>query len=163
MQFQVPQNITMEDHIIGPLTAIQFAIVVLGGLGAFIVFTSNDLPSPVNEILGGTIGVVTVVMALGKYNDQPLYRFFRHIVSYVTAPKVRVWHKREGTEVSLVRPNPSGAGQQVVHTVKKVSRQDIARLAVVLDSRGSVGAAPKIEISTETKIVPPPVPPTPSK
>ena len=149
MQFQVPQNITMEDHIIGSLTAIQFAIVVLGGLGSFMLFTSVSLPSPLNQVAGGGLAVVTVVMALGKFNDQPLYRFFRHFVAYLTSPKVRVWHKKGGTEISLVRPNPSTASQQVVHTVKRVTKQDIARLAAVLDSRGTVGAAPKIDITTE--------------
>ena len=155
MQFQVPQNMTMEDHIIGSLTAIQFAIVVLGGLGAFLVFTSTSIPSPLNQAAGITLAMVTIVLAIGKFNDQPIYKFFRFFIAYLRTPKVRVWHKRGGAEVPLVRPNPSGTGQQVAHTVKKVSHQDIARLAAVLDSRGSVGAAPKIDIKTEMRTVQP--------
>jgi len=149
MQFQVPQNITMEDRIVGSLTPIQFTILVLGGMASFLIFTSEGIPQPVNQILGGSLGLFTVVMALGKFNDQPLYRFLKYIVGYIFTPKVRLWHKKGGGEVRLVKPNPSGMRQQSVHTVKKVSHQDIARLATILDSRGSVGAPPKVEVSTE--------------
>jgi len=155
MQFQVPQNITMEDRIIGSLTPIQFAIVVLGGLASFIIFTNQSLPSPLNLILGGGLGIVTIIMALGKFNDQPMYRFFRHIVAFVMAPKVRVWHKKGGAEVRLVRPNPAAKQTQAVHTVKKVSRQDIAKLAVLLDSRGTIGAPPKVDIKKVVKPIGP--------
>ena len=143
MQYQVPQNITLEDKIVGSLTIIQFTIVVLGGGLSFFVGTSPTLPAPLNEMFGGVLALCTLVLALGKFNDQPMYRFLRHIISFVIAPKVRVWHKGGG-EITLVKPNLQVAKEQTVHTVKKISKQDIARLAVVLDSRGSQGVMPQV-------------------
>ena len=142
MQYQVPQNISMEDRIIGPLTTIQFTIVVLGGGLAFIVGTTSILPDPFNKASGITLAVITLILALGKFNDQPMYRFFRHIFAFLFSPKIRVWHK-QGVEVPLIKVNPQVAEKKASRTVKNVSKQEIARLAVVLDSRGTQGVLPK--------------------
>ena len=150
MQFQVPQNITMEDRIIGPLTAIQFGIVVLGGGASFFVFQSRGIPSPLNAVIGLFLALLTVIMAIGKFNDQPLYRFTRFIVAFIFSPKVRVWHKGGGEEKVLVLPNPHNQNKQATRVVKNFSKHDIARLATVLDSRGTVGVAPKVTTTTES-------------
>jgi len=150
MQFQVPQNIAMEDRIVGSLTPIQFGIVVLGGGFAFFVFTSTSLPSPINQAGGLLLAFFTLIMALGKYNDQPMYRFIRYIISFIFTPKIRIWHK-SGFEAPLIRPNPNIVHKEQTHTVKNISREDIARLAVVLDSRGADGRKPKITIPAPTK------------
>jgi hypothetical protein len=148
MQYQVPQNITMEDRIAGPLTAIQFTIVVIGGLSSFYLITGNFLPSPLNIIIGGGLAFITVVMALGKFNDQPMYRFFRFIILFIITPKVRVWHK-VGTDTKLIQQSATkpDSGQQI--TLKKVSRKDISQLASLLDTRGNKGFVPKVQISTK--------------
>ncbi len=135
----------MEDRIVANLTPIQFALLVVGGLSAFMIFGSTSLPTPLNRILGGFLGMITVTLALGKFNDQPLYRFFRHIWHYVVSPKTRVWRKA-GPEAVLVKNNPSLLNQQEVRTVKQVSKADISRLAAVLDSRGAVGKPSKVVI-----------------
>jgi len=144
MQFQVPQNIAMEDRIVGSLTPIQFGIVVLGGGFAFFVFTSTSIPSPFSQAGGLLLAFITLVMALGKYNDQPMYRFIRYIISFIVTPKVRIWHK-SGSEAPIIRPNPNVTHKEQMHTVKNISREDIARLATVLDSRGTEGHSPKLK------------------
>lgn len=159
MQFQVPQNITMEDRIIGSLTAIQFGILIIGGGIAFYFFQSQGIPSPINQVLAILVAVFTVVMAVGKFNDQPMYRFIKFIVAFVMTPKVRVWHKKKGPETQLVRPTQQRGGNQQMHVVKNVTKDDIARLAVVLDSRGNSGMVPKVDHT----MVPKPQPPTPAE
>jgi hypothetical protein len=144
MQFQVPQNITMEDRIVGSLTAIQFGILLIGGGIAFYFFQSTNVPHPLNYVIAAGLAIVTLVMALGKFNDQPMYRFAKFIVAFVMRPKIRVWHKK-GREIQLVRPNPQGNKNERHLDLKNVSPEDIARLAVVLDSRGKTGTPPKVE------------------
>lgn len=150
MQYQVPQNIAMEDRIAGPLTAIQFTIVVIGGLASFFTFTGQFLPSPLNIIFGGILAIITLVMSVGKFNDQPMYRFFRFIILFFLTPRVRVWHKK-GVETKLVQQTQkkADAGQHI--TLKKVSRKDISQLASLLDSRGNQGIVPKVQTSTIIK------------
>ena len=36
MRYKVPQNIDMEDRIVGPLTMVQFVIVMIGGMIVYV-------------------------------------------------------------------------------------------------------------------------------
>jgi hypothetical protein len=144
MQFRVPQNIAMEDKIVGPLTAIQFGIVVIGWGFSFIIFSSTVIPKPVNYLSGLTLAFLTFVIAVGKFNDQPLYRFIRHIIYFIFRPKTRVWHKT-GAEVKLITPSPKQAQKAHQHVTKQVSKHDIAQLALLIDSRGKAGAKPNLQ------------------
>jgi hypothetical protein len=141
MQFQVPQNITMEDRIVGPLTIIQFVIVVVGGGMAFFLFNLTSLPNIVSRGGAGVIALITAIIAIGKFNDQPMYRFFKYIIAYVVTPKTRVWHKNGG-EVQLISRSEHKDDGSKLHAPKRVSQADIARLATVLDSRGAQGSIP---------------------
>ncbi|HSI20178.1 MAG TPA: PrgI family protein [Verrucomicrobiae bacterium] len=140
MQFRVPQNITMEDRIAGPFTAIQFALLVLGGMASFLIFTSG-LPSPLNKIIGGLMGMLTLLLSVGKFNDQPMYRFFRFIIAFVASPKVRIW-KKGGAEHVLIKAAPHKSNEPVHGHARKVSKSDLAGLAAVLDTRGQQGMVP---------------------
>jgi hypothetical protein len=144
MQFRVPQNIDMEDRIVGPLTAIQFGIMVIGGGTAFLVFTSTSIPSPLNSIFGSFLALLTLVLSIGKFNDQPMYRVGGSIVGFIIKPKVRIWHK-DSSEVKLIKPVHQSLSQERNSIVKKVTKDDISRLALVLDSRGNSGVVPKIK------------------
>lgn len=144
MQFRVPQNITMEDRIVGPLSPIQFGIVVIGGGIAFFIFQSLWIPGAIRNPLAGFLALFTVVLSVGKFNDQHMYTFIKFIVLFVTRPKIRIWRK-EGEEVTLVKASkPKAEDREVI--IKNISKAEIARLAVVLDSRGAVGPPPKVDI-----------------
>lgn len=134
----------MEDRIVGPLSPIQFGIVVIGGGISFYVLQAPYIPPPLNT--GGAIigAILTLTLAIGKFNDQPMYRFIRFFISFIVRPRVRIWHK-QGGEVILIKPGVDTKAEKKAHPPKQVSKNDIARLATVLDSRGTVGVAPKIE------------------
>lgn len=142
MQFRVPQNITMEDRIAGPLTAIQFGIVVIGGLASFLIFTSTSLPSPLNQALGAGFALFTLLLAVGKFNDQPMYRFIRYIILFIISPKTRVWRKTGTAEPTLVSPSKHEETQAARTPARKLTKSDIAGLAAVVDSRGQYGVLP---------------------
>lgn len=143
MQFQVPQNITMEDRIVGPLSMIQFILLVVGGFIAFFVFTAEFLPTWIARGAGGLIALTTVVLVMGKFNDQPLYRFFRYIIAFVVTPKTRIWRKAGG-EHNLIRPNAPTAKAEQRAVARRVSKEDIYRLATLVDSRGQIGTLPPV-------------------
>lgn len=150
MQFRVPQNIAMEDRIAGPLTAIQFGILVLGGLLSFLVFTSTWLPSPINKLVGGVMGLTTVILSIGKFNDQPMFRFARFIVAFLTRPRIRIW-KKGGAQPVLVKASHHKGEENVHRQAKKLTKSEIAGLAAVLDSRGQYGMVPQQPAPPEEK------------
>jgi PrgI family protein len=136
MQFHVPQNIAMEDRIVGPLTVIQFSILVVGGLGSFMLFSSQSIPTYIGQPLGLLGGLITVTLSFGKFNDQPMYRFSKFIIAYMVNPKVRVWHKKGHDQVLIKRVDHSHDNEPKLHG-KRVSKEEIARIANALDNRGS--------------------------
>ena len=140
MQFKVPQNIMMEDHIIGSLTMFQFILALIGGGIAFLFLNIRAI-APVNYVLAIVTGIFSFIIVVGRFNDPPMYRFFRYIVLFIITPRTRIWHKG-GTTPNLVRPAPPKADKNQRHGTKNVSRADIARLAAVIDSRGTVGGQP---------------------
>jgi hypothetical protein len=150
MQFRVPQNIAMEDRIAGPLTAIQFGILVVGGLFSFLVFTSQTIPSPLNEIIGAFFGLVTIILSIGKFNDQPMYRFFRYIFAFMASPKMRIWRKT-GTQHLLVKPSNHVNTGPVHGQARHITKDQMASLAAVLDSRGQAGMVPQQPLEPEKK------------
>jgi hypothetical protein len=90
-QFVVPQFIDAEDKILGPLTARQFIILMVGG---FATFTLYKLLTFTQFLLTGIpIILVSGVVAFVKINGQPFHFFMLNIVQTLRKPKLRVWDK----------------------------------------------------------------------
>jgi hypothetical protein len=136
MQFRVPQNIQMEDKIIGPLTVIQFGICILGGGPAFLIITSPVIPVPINYFAGITLALITAFFALGKFNDQPMYRFFKFALAFIFRPKVRVWHKT-GADIPLIKASEHLEVRAKTRNAKVYTRADIEKVAAIIDTRGT--------------------------
>jgi hypothetical protein len=143
MQYQVPQNITMEDRILGPITTTQFVILVVGGLSAFFVLNQTWLPGSIETWLAGGMALLVALVALGKFNDQPLYRFGKFIIAFLFTSKIRVWKKGSPQPV-LIKPSEHRV-QERQRNQKRVTRVDIARVAQVVDTRGRAGVVPTIK------------------
>lgn len=99
MQYKIPQNIDMEDKIVGPFTMKQFIYLLVSG---FIVYSwwnfSNTFISPPPIIvfipLGVPVGILGLCFALLKINDRPFEFFVLSIIKFIFAPKKTMW--REG-------------------------------------------------------------------
>ncbi len=101
MQFQVPQYIDVEDHIVGPLTLRQFLYIATGFL---IIFTSffffvTWLWLPFSLVTAA----ISLAFALIKYNGRPLLAVTLAAFHYLARPKMYVWQKPLSGEE---RPSP---------------------------------------------------------
>lgn len=133
MQFKVPQNIDMQDRIIGPLTLSQFFYLLFGGLIIYILFSKLVLTgfSFLFWILAIPIGVFSFCMAFIKIQDRPFPVFFMAMVKYVSQPRARVWQ-----HYTPVQPT------QPIKVAKKVEKEPkkaldpirVNELADVLDN-----------------------------
>jgi hypothetical protein len=94
MQFKVPQNIDMEDRIIGPLTLTQFFYLLFGGLVVYVLFTKLIAVSAfLFWILALPIGLFSFAMAFVKVQDQPFPSFILAGLKFLTQPRSRVWQR----------------------------------------------------------------------
>lgn len=132
MQFKVPQNIDMEDRIIGPLTLTQFFYLLFGGVILYILFNKLVLSgfSFLFWILAIPIGTFSFAMAFVKIQDRPFPSFFFAMLKYMATPRARVWqHYTRPNQVKpkVTAPKPANAPKKSFDTVR------VNELAQVMD------------------------------
>ena len=93
MQFVVPQFIEVESKIIGPISARQFIIMLVGGGLIFLLYKL----APLWLLIIGAILVMALVIMFGfaKVNSQPFHWFFLNLVQTFRRPRLRLWYREE--------------------------------------------------------------------
>lgn len=137
---KIPQNVYIEDRIVGPLTLKQIIISMLGigfsyAIWASISKVQGYVPLPITIIVW-IPGMLAVIFSFVKINDLSLTHLFFLMVERVQKPQTRIYGPRRGVSVntlSFAAPNPNS---------RKVVRKDeqpvgdIGRLSAFLDHEG---------------------------
>lgn len=133
-RYKVPQNIDMQDRIVGPLTMAQFLYVLVGGMIVYASWFSFDFE--LFLLVATPVTLLTLALAFLKVQDQPFPKFVASALLYLVHPKERVWLKEPGREhVTIVAKTPSKPEQASgAHTL--LSADDLTTLTGVLDSGG---------------------------
>lgn len=170
MQFKVPQNIQMEDKIIGPLTMKQFVYLLVGGMITYATIKSYNIA--MIAFVGVPVGILALCLAFIKVQDQPFSKFMFSLASYLARPKERVWQKDRpvyDTQRPIVQPNKKKDKSK--DEPKEVEKSELEKLSYILDTRGHEEAmqgqkladAPEINLKnfkkqSEKKTVSPTIP-----
>ncbi len=135
MQFKVPQNIQMEDKIIGPLTMKQFVYLLVGGMVTYATIKSYN--TTMFLFVGLPVGILALCLAFIKIQDQPFSKFILSLVSYLLKPKQRVWQKDRivyATSSPIVQEKVGKDKKQFAP--KEVEKSELEKLSYILDTRG---------------------------
>ncbi len=132
MQFQVPQNIDLEDKIIGPMTLKQFLYILAGGMLDYACFMIFDVSAFV--ILALPITAFFVAMAFAKVQDQPFPKFLQNLIIFLFVPKARIWSK-ESKPVRLISRKIQKPKEPALEP-KTLPRGELEKIAQMLDNRG---------------------------
>lgn len=131
-QFQVPQFITVEDRIIGPLTLKQFAYLL--GATSVLLLTWFFFHVILFFIIGIPITALFIAMAFVKLNSQPFPTVFANAINYYLKPNLYLWQqqrgdrgKGQGTSMTPRIPESPLAG------IPKLSESKLSDLAWSLD------------------------------
>ena len=140
MQFRVPQNIDLEDKIIGPLTMIQFIYVLVGGLIDYLFFQWFGIKHlGIFLFLAIPIALVALALAFLKIQDQPLSHFVKAGLAYLSRPKIRIW-RREGITPPVILEKSKEQKKEAVSLPKKhIEKSQLEQLAYALDTQGQAG------------------------
>lgn len=139
MQFRVPQNIDLEDKIVGPLTMKQFLYLLVGGMIDYVLFQA--LVGPENPrmglflLVGVPVGLLAVALAFLKIQDRPFGEFLVSLVVYIIRPRQRVWHRETSGSQSVIRDSAiPKKTEEKTPTKKHLSQEELANLSNVLDT-----------------------------
>ena len=137
-QYQVPQFITIEDKVIGPLTLKQFGFLGAGGVLIFVlrIFLVPLLLYPIAAI----IATSALTLAFLKINQQPFPVVVRRAFLFFIRPKLYLWKK----ELSKGPPIPAtdqGKEGVAVTVIPKMSASKLSDLAWSLDIQGRMGGS----------------------
>ena len=133
VQYQVPQNIDMEDKIIGPLTLIQFLYLLVGGIIDYLLLLSLKT-SFVFWILAIPIALISLALTFLKIQDQPISHFIRAGLVYLSRPKIRLW-KRQGLAPIVILAKPGKKKVAPPPPKKHIEKSQLEQLAQALDTR----------------------------
>jgi hypothetical protein len=137
MQYKVPQNIDLEDKIVGPLTLAQFLYLLFGGLIVYIVYQFFYERAPgIFYLIGLPVGLVALGLAFVKVHDRPLGTFIKNALAFLTAPRERVWKKKEELEGTTVISGAQAVKPAPPPAQKKMAQSELEKLSEILDTYG---------------------------
>ncbi|MDZ4248276.1 MAG: PrgI family protein [Patescibacteria group bacterium] len=135
--YKIPQNVELEDKIIGPFTLRQFLYLLGGGLVTFVSFSTVYTASQAAffVIAFFTWTFVTAFVFIKPY-DQSFLKFITSFINFSTRPSRRAW-KRLPTLGEIKLEDHQGPPKVVKEEPSDEEvRSKLARLAHVIDARG---------------------------
>jgi hypothetical protein len=128
-QFQVPQFITIEDKVIGPLTTKQ--AVYLGVGGVLIFFSCAAFTRFLCISTAVPIGTIAAALAFFKVNGQSFAVVLKNAFLYALHPRRYIWRKQTAPQAKKEsKKEKSGV---LVKEIPKISESRLSDLAWSLD------------------------------
>ena len=95
MQFKVPQNVQMEDKIVGPLTLKHLGILGGGGGLAYVIYVvlARNYYWEVWVPPVAIVSILTVLFAFVRIHNNSFSKFLILFTEYLIIPRQRVWNK----------------------------------------------------------------------
>ena len=135
---KIPQNVYIEDRIVGPLTLRQVIISAVGCGFSYAMF------SMISKAYGGmslplTImvwipGALSIIFAFVKFNDLTMFQMVLLTIERMSKAPVRVWTPRKGISITIrTAPQAEQKQQQQPAVIKERSESRFAELSAVLD------------------------------
>jgi hypothetical protein len=144
LQYKIPQNVGIEDKIVGPFTLRQLIIVAVGCGISYVLFAVMSKVYELNFLEYFLIvlpALIAIAFAMVKINNIPLIKFIFLFLEFSIKPKSRLWDHRGIS--SIVAPDldetkketvVSGEGSELDKKAKRAANlNDLTR---TLDSGG---------------------------
>ena len=98
MQYQIPQDVEIEDKVIGPLTLRQFFFLMAGlglSLGVYVLLSKTQLPFFLKFFISSPPALIFTSLAFLKFNGRKLDSYVSPFFDFLSKPKRRIWKKEE--------------------------------------------------------------------
>lgn len=147
MQFVVPQFIEVESKIIGPISARQFIIMLVGAGLLFLLYKFAPIWL---LIIGGFLVLANVIMfGFAKVNSQPFHWFFLSLVQTFRRPRLRLWFRDEFIFKEKAAKGEKAETKAVARVKVPVSDSRLAEMALMVDTGGAYAQSALIQKPTQ--------------
>jgi len=142
LQYKIPQDVQLEDKIIGPITMKQLGICAIGGTIDYGLYMSLSKTYywEVWILPVAFIALLTIAIAFIKIINLTFTKFVLLLVEYNVKPKKRFWVKGEGIIYpSLIQPTNKDK-EKIENKINKKIKKDktnldsINKISKILDS-----------------------------
>lgn len=97
LQYKIPQNIGIEDKIVGPFSLRQLIILAVGGGISYVLFAISSRLYELNfieYILIALPGIISVAAAMLKIHNVTFAKYILLMLEFAIKPKKRMWDHR---------------------------------------------------------------------
>lgn len=102
---KIPQNVYVEDRIIGPITLRQIIMMLVGAgisYGAWAMLQAAGYISLPYTVIAWTPAALAALFAFIKVNDISMFRMVLLFMEHLEKPNVRKWSPREGVSINIL-------------------------------------------------------------
>lgn len=102
---KIPQNVYVEDRIIGPITLKHLLIVGIGAGISYAIFASAQKAGVTNVVVLGacwTPALIAAAFAFFKINDLSLFNIILLSIEGFNKPSQRYWSPYPGISINLI-------------------------------------------------------------
>lgn len=102
---KIPQNVYVEDHIIGPITLKHLLILGIGAGISYVLFASVQNAGVTNVVFLGAAwipAVISAAFAFVRINDLSLFNIILLSIEGFNKPSQRYWSPYPGISINLI-------------------------------------------------------------
>lgn len=131
MQFKIPQNVQIEDKIVGPLTFKQLITLGIGGGLAYVLYLSLGKRYFIEIWLPpvAVVSIATLAFAFVKPLGVTFMHYILLLIEFWFKPRKRAWVKGSGDVYFSVFTNASSKPTKVEKKAHKKHSEDVIRLS----------------------------------
>ncbi len=147
MQYKIPQEVDIEDKIVGPFTLKGFGFIFAAAVTAIlclVIFMRLGLSFIPSIIVGGFFGSLFIILGFLPFNGRPIYTFTLPLIQFFTKPRQRVWKKeiekpkpvRKPDEEEKAKAQTPEARNPIKQPLTSVEKQ-IEEISLTVDTGGA--------------------------
>jgi hypothetical protein len=134
---KIPQNVYVEDRIIGPITMKQLLITGIGAgisYGLYATATKAGYVGIATVVITWTPAVIAAAFAFLKINDLSLFNIILLMIEGMNKPNTRYWSPSPGLSINVITRY---AATELVDNNKKVAAnaEKLAEITKQLEKR----------------------------
>jgi len=133
---KIPQNVYIEDRIVGPLTLRQVIICAIGCGFSYAMYSMvskayGSVALPLTIMLW-VPGVLSIIFAFLKFNDLTMLQMMLLTIERMSKAPVRVWTPRKGISITI-RTGSSAPAAAVPTVLKERDDTKFDKFTAILD------------------------------